>query len=82
MRTLTQSVGYAANGDTGHLVWRAEHLLSTKPWIKSVAQQESPHLKRFLARRDGKLWIIQLVPSFEFTVHREQVRDIPADLRE
>jgi len=73
--------GYAANGDTGHLHCRAVHLLSAKPWIKSVEEQESPQLKRFPARKDGKLWIIQLVPSFEFTVHRERVRDIPVDLR-
>jgi hypothetical protein len=73
--------GYAAKGGAGHFYCRAGDLLSAKPWIRSVERQESPHLKRFRARKDGKLWIIQLTPSFEVTVQREQVRDIPAHLR-
>ena len=73
--------GHRQKSGAAHFHCRAGDLLSAKPWIKSVEQQESPHLKRFRARRDGKLWIIQLMPSFEFTSQRDQVHDIPADCR-
>jgi hypothetical protein len=73
--------GHTEKGWAGHFHCRAGDLLSAKAWIKSVEQQSSPRLKRFRARKDGRNWIIQFVPSFEFTIQRNQVGDIPANLR-
>jgi hypothetical protein len=73
--------GHAEKASAAHFHCRAGDLLSAKPWIKSVEQQKLPGWKRFRAKRDGRLWIIRLVPSFEFTIQRDQVRDISVHYR-
>jgi hypothetical protein len=68
-------------GGTAKFRCAAQDLISKKPWIKSVASQTSSDIKRFRAKKRGRLWIIQLMPSFEFTITRDRITNIPADLR-
>ncbi len=43
----------------------AIELLNQFAWAAKVEKLKEPELKKFIARKDGRFWIIQLSPAFE-----------------
>lgn len=60
----------------------ATALFKIHKWIKAVAQQDRNN-RRFEPEwdKEGKMWFIRLVPSFEERVERKNILNIPSGLR-
>jgi hypothetical protein len=54
-------------------------LISRTSWIRAVANDSSADNRKYVAKRDGKLWCIQLVPGFEECVERSNYTSIPGN---
>lgn len=59
----------------------ALRVTSQHPWVKEVSSLEDPEDRKFLAIREGRRWIIQLTPSFEFRYKRDDFSKIPGDAK-
>jgi hypothetical protein len=58
----------------------AHDLLKRNLWASAIVKESSEAPVSYEAIKDGKLWIIQLCPAFEYEVTRDQMIDIPSEL--
>jgi len=65
------------NKKTG-LVCCSQGIVSGFKWINGVTKLP-PVLRRFNPKKEGKLWVITLCPSFEFNYSRDESAKIPKD---
>ena len=66
-------------GGSGKFRCAAGTLIKNIPWIRSVAQDKNIENRKFEAVKDGNLWCIRLMPSFEERVERSNYVLIPTD---
>lgn len=59
---------------------RTRKLMRDYPWVKRVSELRSVKDRRFVPRKEGNLWVIQLCPAFENRASRESV-DIPSSAK-
>lgn len=63
--------------------WRSSscELVTSLPWVRSVACLNNTDDRRFQLFSGGKLWFVRLCPAFEFTVSRAQASQISDSAR-
>lgn len=59
----------------------AIELLNQFDWAKKINNLDDRELQKFIARKDGKLWVIQLMPAFENVFSRADKSNIDDNCR-
>ena len=59
----------------------AWNLISSRSWIRSASELADNSLRSFRAKRDGKYWVIQLMPAFEYRTTRDKPEKISNEAR-
>lgn len=59
-------------------MWRstANEVLSKYPWVRKIALLKDKNVGKFAAKKKENKWVIQLCPSFEYRIPRDEVANI------
>lgn len=62
----------------GNKMWRstANEIISKYPWVKKVALLKNRSVNKFSAKKRENTWVIQLCPTFEFRIPRDEVNKL------
>ncbi|MBX3006827.1 MAG: hypothetical protein KF816_02250 [Melioribacteraceae bacterium] len=62
----------------GNKMWRstANEIISKYSWIKKVALLKNRSVNKFSAKKRENIWVIQLCPTFEFRIPRDEVNKL------
>lgn len=62
----------------GNKIWRstANEIISKYPWVKKVALLKNRSVNKFSAKKRENMWVIQLCPTFEFRIPRDEVNKL------